>query len=157
MKILFDNGTPKPIARSLAGHTVSFARRVGWHELKNGELIQQAEDAGYEVLLSTDKNIRYQQNLTGRKIALVILGNQKWPLVKLHLDKIAVAVNAATPGSFTEVDIPAVECIPVRNSAGTSPNQTRRLISNTHKLTRLHCGQERIARLHIGAQIGRSF
>jgi hypothetical protein len=58
------------------------------------------------VLLSTDKNIRYQQNLTGRKIALVILANQQWPLVKLHLDKIAAAVNAATPRSFVEVDIP---------------------------------------------------
>jgi hypothetical protein len=58
------------------------------------------------VLLSTDKNIRYQQNLSGRKIALVILGNQQWPLVRLHLDKIAAAVNAATPGSFTEVEIP---------------------------------------------------
>ena len=74
--------------------------------LGNGELIQQAEEAGYDVLLSTDKNIRYQHNLTGRKIALVVLGNQQWPLVKLHLDKIAAAVNAATPGSFTEVDIP---------------------------------------------------
>ena len=106
MKILFDNGTPKPIARSLAGNEVTFARRIGWHELENGELIQKAEEAGYDVLLSTDKNIQYQQNLTGRKIALVILGNQQWPLVKLHLDKIAAAVNSATPGSFTVVDIP---------------------------------------------------
>jgi predicted nuclease of predicted toxin-antitoxin system len=73
MKILFDNGTPKPIARSLVGHEVAFARQAGWHELGNGELIQQAEDAGYAILLSTDKNIRYQQNLAGRKIALVIL------------------------------------------------------------------------------------
>jgi glutamate racemase len=106
MRILFDNGTPKPIARSLTGHEIAFARRIGWHELENGELIQRAEEAGYEVLLSTDKNIRYQQNLKGRKIALVILGNQQWPLVRLHLDKIAAAVNAATPGSFTEVEIP---------------------------------------------------
>ena len=106
MKILFDNGTPNPIARSLIGHEVIFARQIAWHELENGELIQQAEEAGYEVLLSTDKNIRYQQNLTGRRIALVVLGNQQWPLVKLHLDKIAAAVNAATSGSFTEVDIP---------------------------------------------------
>jgi hypothetical protein len=74
--------------------------------LGNGELIRQAEEAGYDVLLGTDKKIRYQQNLTGRKIALVVLGNQQWPLVKLHLDKVAAAVNAATPGSFTEVDIP---------------------------------------------------
>jgi hypothetical protein len=108
MRILFDNGTPKPIARSLTGHEIAFARRIGWHEMENGELIQRAEEAGYEVLLSTDKNIRYQQNLTGRKLALVILGNQQWPLVRLHLDRIAAAVNAATPGSFTEVEIPFV-------------------------------------------------
>ncbi len=106
MKILFDNGTPKPIARSLTGHEITYARRIGWHELENGELIQQAEEAGYEVLLSTDKNIRHQQNLSGRKIALVVLGSQQWPLVKLHLDKIAAAVNACTPGSYTEVEIP---------------------------------------------------
>ena len=59
MKILFDNGTPKPIARSLTGHEVTYARGIGWHELENGELIRQAEEAGYEVLLSTGKNIRY--------------------------------------------------------------------------------------------------
>jgi hypothetical protein len=106
MRILFDNGTPKPIARSLAGHEISYARRIGWHEMANGELIRRAEEAGYEVLLSTDKNILYQQNLSGRTIALVVLGNQQWPLVKRHLDKIAAAVNAATPGSFAEVEIP---------------------------------------------------
>jgi hypothetical protein len=106
MKILFDNGTPKPIARCLTGHEVTYARRIGWHELENGELIQRAEEAGYDVLLSTGKNIRYHQNLSGRKIALVVLGNQQWPVVRLHLDRIAAAVNAATPGSFVEVDIP---------------------------------------------------
>jgi hypothetical protein len=58
------------------------------------------------VLLSTDKNIQYQQNLSDRKIALAVLGNQQWPTVRLHLDRIAAVVNAATPGSFAEVDIP---------------------------------------------------
>src|SRR5450432_4587847 len=106
MKILFDNGTPKPIARSLTGHEITYARQIGWHELENGELIQKAEEAGYEVLLTTDKNIRYQQNLSGRKIALVVLGNRQWPAVRLHLDRIAAVVNAATPGSYTEVAIP---------------------------------------------------
>ena len=85
MKILFDNGTPKPIARSLAGHEVSYARQIGWHELENGELIERAEQAGFELLLSTDKNIQY---------------------VQLCLDRIVVSVNAATPGSYIEVDIP---------------------------------------------------
>ena len=106
MKILFDNGAPNPIARNLVGHVVTFARKIGWHELENGELIQRAEEAGYEILLSTDKNIRYQQNLVGRKIALVVLGNSQWPMVRLHLDKIVVAVNACTPGSYAEVEIP---------------------------------------------------
>lgn len=106
MKILFDNGTPRPIARVLTGHEVTFARRIGWHELKNGELIRQAEEAGYHLLLSTDKNIRYQQNLAGRRIAIVVLGNQQWPLVRLHLDRIVVVVEAAAPGSYAEVDIP---------------------------------------------------
>ena len=106
MKILFDNGTPNPIARSLIGHEVTFARKIGWHELENGELIRKAEEAGYQLLLSTDKNIRYQQNPSSRKIALVVLGNSQWPMVQLHLDKIVAAVNACTPGSYSEVEIP---------------------------------------------------
>jgi len=106
MRVLFDNGTPNPIARSLVGHEVAFARQIGWHELKNGELLREAEGAGYDLLLTSDKNIRYQQNLSGRKIAIVVLGNQQWPDVKLHLERILAAVNAATPGSYLEVDIP---------------------------------------------------
>jgi hypothetical protein len=107
MKILFDNGAPNPMARSLIGHEVTFARKIGWHELENGELIQRAEEAGYEILLSTDKNIRYQQNLQGRRIALVVLSQQQWPVVRQHLDRIAIAVNSALPGSYTEVEIPS--------------------------------------------------
>ncbi len=106
MKILFDNGTPRPIAHVLTGHEVTFAREIGWHELENGDLIQKAEEASYDLLLSTDKNIRYQQNLAERAIALVVLGNSQWPDVRLHLDAIAAAVNASTPGSYTEVPIP---------------------------------------------------
>jgi hypothetical protein len=106
MKILFDNGTPNPIARSLIEHEVTFARKIGWHELENGELIRKAEEAGYQLLLSTDKNIRYQQNPSSRKIALVVLGNSQWPMVQLHLDKIVAAVNACTPGGYSEVEIP---------------------------------------------------
>jgi hypothetical protein len=106
MKVLFDNGTPKPIARCLTSHIVTRARQIGWHELANGELIQRAEEAGYDVLLSTDKSIRYQQNLSGRKIALVVLRNSQWPVVRLYLEEIADAVNRCTPGSYVEVDIP---------------------------------------------------
>ena len=106
MRILFDNGTPRPIERCLTGHEISHARRIGWHEMENGELIEQAGQAGYDVLLGTDKNIRYRQNLTCRKLAIVVLTGQQCPNVKPHLENIAAAVNAAAPGSYIEVDIP---------------------------------------------------
>lgn len=106
MKILFDNGVPNPIAKALAGHEISFSRRIGWHEFANGELIAKAEEAGFALFLTTDKNLRYQQNLTGRALAVVVLGNSQWPDVRLCLDRIAAAVNGATRGSYTEVSIP---------------------------------------------------
>jgi hypothetical protein len=65
-----------------------------------------AEAAGYDLLLTTDKNIQYQQNLTGRSIALIVLSHQQWPDVKLHLDAIANAVNACEQGSYVKVEIP---------------------------------------------------
>ena len=106
MKVLFDNGTPRKVAGCLIGHSVTRTRQLGWHQLNNGDLIAQAEAGGFDVLLSTDKNIQYQQNLSGRKIALVVLGQQQWPLVQLYLDRIAAAVNAAQPSTYTEVEIP---------------------------------------------------
>jgi hypothetical protein len=106
MLILFDNGTPRGLASFLIGHTVEETRERGWDQLANGELIDAAERAGFEVLVTTDKNIRYQQNLTSRKIALVVLEHSQWPMVKLVAGKIAAAVNAAQPGSYVEVDVP---------------------------------------------------
>jgi hypothetical protein len=81
---------------------------MGWDRLSNGELLTAAEQAGFELLLTTDKNIRYQQNLTGRKIAIVVLGTSQWPVLRLHVQQVVAAVNAATPGSYTEVDIPRI-------------------------------------------------
>jgi len=83
MLILFDNGTPAPLRHALKDHTVVEANERGWGRLKNGELITAAESAGFDILLTTDKNMRFQQNLTGRRIAFVILGNQQWPIVPL--------------------------------------------------------------------------
>jgi predicted nuclease of predicted toxin-antitoxin system len=75
MLVLFDNGTPRTLARYLIDHhAVTEARARGWDELENGELLTVAEAAGFEVLVTTDKNISYQQSLTGRKIAVVVLG-----------------------------------------------------------------------------------
>jgi hypothetical protein len=106
MLILFDHGTPRSVARWLHGHTVVEAIARGWDRLANGDLLKMAEDAGFDLLLSTDKNIRYQQNLTGRRIAIVILGNPQRPAVHRHIDLVMDAVNAATPGSYIEVEIP---------------------------------------------------
>jgi hypothetical protein len=106
MLILFDQATPVPIRPFLKGHTVRTAAQQGWDTLKNGELLNAAEDAGFEMLLTPDKNMRYQQNLAGRKIAVVVIGNPQWPVLRLHVEQVVAAVNAATPGSYTEVVIP---------------------------------------------------
>jgi hypothetical protein len=82
------------------------ARLHGWEELENGDLIDAAETAGFDVLVTTDKNIRYQQNLKTRRIALVVLAHSQWPMVKLVAAAIAASVNAAAPGSYVEVQVP---------------------------------------------------
>ena len=106
MRILFDHGAPAPLIPFLTGHAVTKAKDAGWDRLVNGELLKAAEKAGFEVLITTDKNIVTQQNLTGRAIAIVVLGNSQWRIVQRHVRKIASAVNAAQPGSYTKVDIP---------------------------------------------------
>jgi hypothetical protein len=88
---------------------VEEARERGWEELANGELMDAAEQAGFEVMVTTDKNIRYQQRLKVRKIALVVLEHSQWPMVKLVAGNIAAAVNAAQPGSYAEVGVPFKE------------------------------------------------
>jgi hypothetical protein len=106
MLVLFDHVTPRGLGRLLAGHTVKEAKAQGWDRLSNGELLAEAENAGFEVLVTPDKNIRHQQNLARRRIAIVVLGNPLWPMLRLHADLVVAAVNTATPGSYTEVAIP---------------------------------------------------
>jgi hypothetical protein len=107
MLVLFDHGTPRTLARHLIDHhTVTEARARGWERVGNGELLTLAEQAGFEVLVTTDQNLSYQQNLTSRKIAIVVLGKGQWGLIKPHIQEIVAAVNAATPGSFAEIEIP---------------------------------------------------
>lgn len=106
MRILFDNGTPRGIAKALLGHTVQEARSQGWDTLRNGELLDAAEAAGFEVFLTTYRNIRYQQNLTDRKIAIVVPGKGRWRLIRARPPQIVATVSAAAPGSCTEIEIP---------------------------------------------------
>ena len=106
MRILFDNGTPRGVASALVGHATEEARSRGWDTLRNGDLLTAAEAAGFDVFVTTDRNIRDQQNLTGRRIAIVVLSKGRWRLIRRRLPEILAAVVAATPGSFTEVEIP---------------------------------------------------
>ena len=79
---------------------------VGASELSNGELLRAAEESAFENFLTTDKNIRYQQNLANGVIAIVVLGNSRWPVVQLYVDRIVAAITAAKAGTYTEVEIP---------------------------------------------------
>jgi len=106
MRILFDHGTPAPLSPFLEGHTVTKAKDAGWDRLNNGEPLKAADEAGFELLVTTDKNMVAQQNLKRRTIAVVVLGNSQWRIVQRHVRRISAIVNAATPGSYSEVDIP---------------------------------------------------
>jgi hypothetical protein len=106
MRILFDHGAPRGLARELVRHTVTAANAMGWDRLSNGDLLKAAEEAGFDLLLTTDHKIRYQQNLTGRKIGIIVLsGSTKWSRVQLHFESIRVAVNSLAPGGYAEVFI----------------------------------------------------
>lgn len=106
MLVLFDQSTPVPIRAFLKGHTVQTAWQRGWDKLKNGDLLKAAEDAGFDVFVTPDKNIRHQQNLKLHSIAIVVVGTPQWPVLRHHIDRIVAAVNAAKPGTYLEVEIP---------------------------------------------------
>jgi hypothetical protein len=106
MLILFDHSTPAPLRYAFKGHVIVEAYERGWDRLVNGALLNAAEEAGFELLVTADKNMRYQQNLTSRKISIVALGNAQWPVLRRYVERVVLAVNAATPGSVAEVEIP---------------------------------------------------
>jgi hypothetical protein len=106
VRVLFDQGTPAPLRHLLPGHEVSTAYERGWSTLKNGELLAAAEGQGFQVLVTTDMNLKYQQNLAARSIAIVVLGTTSWPRIKVAAEVVAAAVNAAARATFVEVAIP---------------------------------------------------
>ena len=103
MKILFDQGTPVPLRRQLAGHNVTTAYELGWSDLSNGALLKAAEKAGFQVLITTDQNLRYQQNLSERRIAIVVLRSTSWPRIRLHVEEIRRTIDAVNAGDFSEI------------------------------------------------------
>ncbi len=106
MLILFDHSTPAPLRHALTHHVVVEALERGWERLVNGDLLDAAEAAGFEVFVTADKSIRYQQNLISRKIDVVALRNAQWPVLRRYVEGVVAAVNEATPGSDAEVDVP---------------------------------------------------
>lgn len=105
MKILFDANTPAPLSRYLRGHDVVRADELGWQGLENGDLLDAAEEAGFDLLLSCDQNVRYQQNFADRKLSLVILSSNHWPTLQRVAGRIATAVDFVQSGQIVEMDI----------------------------------------------------
>jgi len=105
MLILFDQGTPLGIRHALTHHIVKTAREQGWSTLLNGELLRAAEEAGFDVLLTTDTNLPLQQNLEGKKLAIVVLSKNRWKLIRAALPQITAAVESAKPGTCSVVQI----------------------------------------------------
>lgn len=99
MRILFDQGTPLPLRKYLADHTVFSAFEMVWSSLENGELLAAAESEGFEVLITTDQNLRYQQNLSERKIAVIVLLTTNWPRIEKNVLIVVEAVNHSSGGS----------------------------------------------------------
>jgi len=106
MRILFDQGTPVPLRRSLTGHDVATAYELGWSTVTNGDLIRLAEQEGYELLITTDTNLRYQQNLNGRSIAILGITTTSWPRIRQVTERIVAAIAMINRGSYEELLIP---------------------------------------------------
>jgi len=106
VSVLFDQGTPVPLRRLLGNHQVETAFERRWHTLTNGELLAAAERYGFDILMTTDKKLRYQQSSSGRSIAIIVLSSTSWPRIEKAIAEITHAVETATPGSVQEVEIP---------------------------------------------------
>jgi hypothetical protein len=106
VRVLFDQGTPVPLRRSLTRHEVTTAYERGWSKLKNGELLDATEREGFAVLVTTDSNLKYQQDLKARRIAIVVLSTTSWPRIQRAIARIIRAIDGAAEGTYTEVEVP---------------------------------------------------
>ena len=105
MKILFDQGVPVPLRRDLAGHAVETAFERGWSDLENGDLLSAAEADAYDLLITTDRNLKYQQNLADRRLGIIVLLSASWPRIQGRVDEIRAAVGRTGPGRYEEIPI----------------------------------------------------
>jgi hypothetical protein len=103
MRVLFDQGTPVPLRQFLNSHTIATVYEKGWSRTRNGDLLRLAEQL-FEVFITTDRQLKYQQNLTERQIAIVVLPTTSWPLIQKHIEKIAAVLASIKPGEFIEIN-----------------------------------------------------
>ncbi len=103
MRVLFDQGTPAPLRDYLRGHEVVTAFEIGWSELSNGELLAKADEQ-FDVFVTTDQQLRYQQNLEGRKIAILVLPHANWIKLQPRAEVIAGTISSMLPGSYIELE-----------------------------------------------------
>lgn len=103
MKVLFDQGTPQPLRHELVGYSVDTVYEQGWSTLANGALLAAAEQAGYDVFVTTDQNLRYQQNLAARRLAILVLRTTSWPKIRPHVRRIQDAIDAINAGAYHEI------------------------------------------------------
>ena len=106
MRILLDECVPIQVRAALPGHEVTSAQRMGWGGLRNGALLNAAEQAGFELFIVADKNLRYQQNLTGRRLAILELWTNHRPTLERHFDRIRAAAESIQPGQYRTVEAP---------------------------------------------------
>ena len=104
MKVLLDVCTPRQVRQALPGHEVQTAVGMGWRELENGDLLREAEAAGFGLLIICDKNLRHQQNLTGRRLAILELWTNHRPTLELHWQLIREAAEAMRPGEYRSLE-----------------------------------------------------
>lgn len=102
---LFDQGTPVPLRTYLRGHAVFKAYEQGWSNLENGDLLQAAERDGFECFVTTDQNLRYQQRLHSRRIAIAVLLSTSWPKMEPQASSIADQISGIAPGDFREISV----------------------------------------------------
>src|SRR5687767_4096496 len=105
MRILFDQGTPVPLRKHLTGHSVNTAFELGWGRLRNGDLLREAESQEFVLLITTDQNLRYQQTLAARAIAIIILLSTSWPKIQPRIPEIVATVDSIEPGEYVEITI----------------------------------------------------
>jgi hypothetical protein len=106
LRLLLDQNMPHDLRDLLPGHTVKVSPEMGWERLSNGDLLTAAEHTGFDAMITGDKTIRYEQRLAGRRIALLVLSTNVWPVLRRHGDCIRKAVDGLVPGAYVELNLP---------------------------------------------------